>query len=99
MFLVNYLTQDFYFYENAFTNGQWEGLSMIMGVSEGRRIKYEVKRREPLRVELEDFVSCVLYGGRPEVTGEEALRAIFLAERMLESGDTGQVIHLLNGRE
>lgn len=99
MFLVNYLTQDFYFYENAFTNGQWEGLSAIMGVSEGRRVKYEVKRREPLRVELEDFVNCVLYGGRPAVTGEEALRAIFLAERMIESGDTGQVIHLLNGKE
>jgi len=98
MFLVNYLTQDFYFYENAFANGQWEGLSAIMGVSEGRRVKYEVKRREPLRVELEDFVNCVLYGRRPEVTGEEALRAIFLAEKMIESGDTGQVVHLLNGK-
>lgn len=99
MFLVNYLTQDFYFYENAFANGQWEGLSAIMGVSEGRRVKYEVKRREPLRVELEDFVNCVLYDRRPEVTGEEALRAIFLAEKMIESGDTGQVVHLLNGKE
>ena len=99
MFLVNYLTQDFYFYENAFTNGQWDGLSMLMGVSEGRRIKYEVKRREPLRVELEDFVSCVLYGGRPEVTGEEALRTVFLAQKMIESGDTGRVIHLLNGKD
>ena len=99
MFLVNYLTQDFYFYENAFANGQWEGLSAIMGVSEGRRVKYEVKRREPLRVELEDFVNCVLCGRRPEVTGEEALRAIFLAEKMIESGDTGQVVHLLNGKE
>ncbi|MDH7486497.1 MAG: Gfo/Idh/MocA family oxidoreductase [Anaerolineae bacterium] len=97
MFLVNYLTQDFYFYENAFTNGQWEGLTAIMGVSEGRRIKYEIKRREPLRVELEDFVNCVLHGGRPAVTGEEALRAVFLAEKMIQSGETGQVIHLLNG--
>ena len=97
MFLVNYLTQDFYFYENAFTNGQWDGLNMIMGVSEGRRIKYEVKRREPLRVELEDMVSCVLYGGRPEVTGEEALRTIYLAQKMIESGRTGQVLHLPNG--
>jgi UDP-N-acetylglucosamine 3-dehydrogenase len=99
MFLVNYLTQDFYFYENAFTNGQWDGLSMIMGVSEGRRIKYEVKRREPLRVELEDMISCVLYGGRPEVSGEEALRAVFLAESLIESGATGKVIHLLNGKD
>lgn len=99
MFLVNYLTQDFYFYENAFTNGQWDGLSMIMGVSEGRRIKYEVKRREPLRVELEDMVKCVLHGGRPEVTGEDALRAVFLAQSLIESGKTGQVIHLLNGKD
>lgn len=99
MFLVNYLTQDFYFYENAFTNGQWEAMSAIMGVSEGRRIKYEVKRREPLIVELENMVNCLLYGGRPEVTGEEALRAIFLAESLIESGRSGQVVHLLNGRD
>jgi len=99
MFLVNYLTQDFYYYENAFINGQWEGLAAIMGVSEGRRIKYEVKRREPLRVELESFVNCVLYGGRPAVTGEEALRAVFLAEKMIESGQTGQVIHLMNEKD
>jgi len=99
MFLVNYLTQDFYFYENAFTNGQWEGLAAIMGVSEGRRIKYEVKRREPLRVELESFVNCILYGGRPAVSGEEALRAVFLAQKMVQSGQTGKVIHLLNEKD
>jgi len=99
MFLVNYLTQDFYFYENAFINGQWEGLVAIMGVSEGRRIKYEVKRREPLRVELESFVDCILHGGRPAVTGKEALRAVYLAEKMIESGQTGKVIHLLDEKD
>ncbi|MBC7260968.1 MAG: Gfo/Idh/MocA family oxidoreductase, partial [Chloroflexi bacterium] len=52
MFSVNYLTQDLYFYENDYLNGNWEGLA-IMGVSEGRRIRHNIKRKEPLVAELE----------------------------------------------
>lgn len=91
MFSVNYLTQDLHFYENDYLNGNWEGLA-IMGVSEGRRIRHNIKRREPLVVELESFVNAVEHDTEPQIGGEEALRAVLLAERLLESGRTHKVV-------
>jgi len=95
MFLVNYLTQDLYFHENSFANGHWETASALMGVSEGRMIKYEVKRKEPLRAELESFVEAVAAGRPPDVGGEEGLRAVFLAEKLVESGQRHQVMSVV----
>ncbi len=91
MFLVNYLTQDLYFYENDFRNGNWEGLA-IMGVSEGQRIRHNVKRKEPLLAELESFVEAIENDTEPQIGGEEALRAVLLAERLIESGEQHQVV-------
>jgi len=91
MFSVNYLTQDLFFYENDYLNGNWEGLA-IMGVSEGRKIRHKIKRKEPLRAELESFVEAVEHDTAPQIGGEEALRAVYLAQRLLESGRKHQVI-------
>lgn len=91
MFSVNYLTQDLYFYENDYLNGHWEGLA-IMGVSEGRRIRHNIKRKEPLVAELESFVDAVADDKPPQIGGDEALRAVHLAERLLESGHKHKVV-------
>ncbi|MGQ9493535.1 MAG: Gfo/Idh/MocA family oxidoreductase [Anaerolineae bacterium] len=91
MFSVNYLTQDLYFYENDYLNGNWEGLA-IMGVSEGRRIRHNVRRKEPLVAELESFVNAVSDGTEPQIGGDEALRAVLLAQRLLESGQKHEVV-------
>jgi len=91
MFLVNYLTQDLYFYENESANGNWEGLA-VMGVSEGRLIRYNIKRKEPLLAELESFVDAILHDTPPLIGGEEALRAVLLAQKLIESGQKHEVI-------
>jgi len=93
MFLVNYLTQDLYFYENESANGNWEGLA-VMGVSEGRLIRYNIKRKEPLLAELESFVDAILHDTPPLIGGEEALRAVLLAQKLIESGQQHKVIAL-----
>ena len=41
--------------------------------------------REPLALELEDFVHAVRTGSRPRVTGHDGLRAIRLADQVLRS--------------
>jgi predicted dehydrogenase len=46
--------------------------------------------REPLALELEDFVRAVREGGRPRVGGEEALRAMRLADQILQAINTHQ---------
>ncbi len=95
MFVVNYLTQDLQFFENSSaSNGQWEGLTALMGVSEGRVVKYELKRKEPLRAELESFIIAVMADQAPLVDGAEGLRAVLLAEKIVESGRTHQIIRL-----
>jgi len=91
MFLVNYLTQDLYFYENDYLNGNWEGLA-IMGVSEGRKIRHNIKRKEPLLAELESFAEAINHDTAPQIGGEEALRAVLLAQRLLESGQRHEVV-------
>ncbi len=93
MFLVNYLTQDLYFYENDFRNGIWADLA-VMGVSEGRRIRYNIKRKEPLLAELESFVQAIVEDRPTQIGGEEALRAVLLARRLLESGQRHEVVRV-----
>ncbi len=45
--------------------------------------KVQAEGREPLALELEDFVHAVRSGSRPRVTGSDALRSIRLADQIL----------------
>ena len=45
----------------------------------------QTEGREPLALELEDFVSAVRDGARPKVSGDDALRAMQLADQILRS--------------
>lgn len=93
MFHVNYLTQELYFYENNYANG-WEGMVALMGVSEGRITKYEIRKREPLVEELEDFVAATRNGHDSLISGEEGMRAVYLAEKMVISGQTHTILNV-----
>ncbi len=93
MFLVNHLTQDLYFYENAEANGeQWSTISLLRGVGEGRVIRYPVRKYEPLKAELESFVQAVLDDGPVPVAGRDGLKALRLAQALVRSGREGQPI-------
>jgi UDP-N-acetylglucosamine 3-dehydrogenase len=94
MFLVNYLSQDLYFYENNFASGNWERLVAIGGVREGQMIKHQVRRVEPLKAELQSFVEAVSNDTPPLVGGAEALRALMLAQKLIESGREHRLIEL-----
>ena len=94
MFRVNYLTQELYLHENSFFSENWESAVALMGVSEGRTIKYEIKRKEPLKAELESFVEAIRQDKPPAIGGEEGLRAVFLAQKLVESGLRHEVVHL-----
>lgn len=93
MFLVNYLTQELWFYENRSAVDQWESLA-TSGVSEGSVIKYELERVEPLRAELEAFVDAAIHGYNGLVNGEEGLRAVYLAEQILRASRERRLIKL-----
>lgn len=92
MFLVNYLTQDLYFYENTYAAGNWDNLGILKGVGEGNMVRLAIARKEPLRAELEDFVRAVRDGGRPAVSGEDGLRVLALALQLVEAGSQHRVL-------
>jgi predicted dehydrogenase len=97
MFFLNYLTQSLRFYENPMANGIVEGgLVALMGISPGKITEYDIRREEPLKLELQSFVEAIRQGNRPAISAEEGLRAVYLAQKLVESGQQHQII-LLDG--
>jgi UDP-N-acetylglucosamine 3-dehydrogenase len=84
MFLVNYLTQDLYFYENDYTSTSWDALRSLTGVSEGTMTRLKVQKIEPLRLEYEDVIRALRDDTPPTVTGEEGLATLKIIHRLLE---------------
>ena len=96
MFLVDHLTQDLYFYENAETHGEgWSPIRLLRGVSEGRMIRYPIQKYEPLKAELEAFARAIADDTPVPVTGADGLAALRLAKALVRSGQEGQAITLL----
>jgi len=95
MFRADDLTQDLYFHENAEAEGlDWNHLSLLKGVSEGKMIRYPIQRYEPLKAELAAFADAVLNDTPVPVSGEDGLTALRLALAMVESGETHQIVEL-----
>jgi len=93
MFRVDHLTQDLDFYENAETNDErWSAISLLRGVSEGRMIRYPLRKYEPLRAELEGFVQSVIEDKPVPVEGRDGLIALRLAQALVQSGREGRAI-------
>ncbi|MBN2071337.1 MAG: Gfo/Idh/MocA family oxidoreductase [Candidatus Krumholzibacteriota bacterium] len=49
------------------------------------KLDIEVDQSEPLMMEIESFLEAVRRGNDPEVTGEEGLNALIIAEKVIES--------------
>jgi UDP-N-acetylglucosamine 3-dehydrogenase len=95
MFVVNYLTQDLYLYENEDAQIiEWDRMAMLKGVSEGRMIRYALKKAEPLKLELAAFVGAVLRGEPPLVSGEDGLAALTAALALVRSGEEHRAIEI-----
>lgn len=95
MFLVDHLTQDLYFYENAETNDErWSTISLLRGVSEGCMIRHVVQKYEPLRAELEAFVKAVAEDGVVPVDGTDGLAALRVARALVESGRLHHIVEV-----
>jgi UDP-N-acetylglucosamine 3-dehydrogenase len=97
MFRVNYITQDLCFFENAdYEGSDWTSLSLIRGVSEGSIIQYAIKKREPLRVELETFIAHIQGKDAHIVSGLDAIEALQIAMALVESAKMSKMIKVNN---
>lgn len=93
-FVVDTATADLTFYANGTVATEWDSIAAFRGVSEGDVIRYAFAKREPLRVEHEAFRDAVLGIRNDVVTLEEGLQTLRVAEAMVTSASTGQLIAL-----
>jgi predicted dehydrogenase len=91
MYVADYLAQDLVFYANPEAGGLWENRG-VTSVAEGEMTRRSIRRQEPLAVELAEFASAVRAGGPPPVDPHDALVALLLARKMVESAERGEVI-------
>ncbi|RLI89949.1 MAG: gfo/Idh/MocA family oxidoreductase [Candidatus Altiarchaeales archaeon] len=95
MFLVKYLTQELYFYENIEAKrDRYSYPDILMGVTEGNIINIRIPKKEPLKAELESWIECVKKDKEPLVSGEDGLKALKLAQRLIDSAVKEKVIVL-----
>src|SRR6266496_4756621 len=76
MYLINYLTQDVYFYENDYTTTSWDALRSLTGVSEGTMTRLKIQKAEPLRLEYEDVIDAIRNDAMPTVSGEDGVAVL-----------------------
>jgi predicted dehydrogenase len=97
MYQVNYITQDLRFFENAdYGPSEWSSLSLLRGVSEGSIIQYAIKKKEPLRNELETFIGHLEGKANRIVSSADAINALRVALALSESAKLSQIIPVTN---
>jgi UDP-N-acetylglucosamine 3-dehydrogenase len=84
--VTDMLSSDLTYFHNAEVPMEWDHLQRLRGVSEGDSIRYALRKREPLLVELEAFCNAVQgQPGAQTVTLEEGLQVVATADRILEA--------------
>ncbi len=94
MFVIDYLNQDLFLYENGYFKEPISYTEVLKGVLEGKMIKFHINKKEPLRQELEEFVKSVKEDREPLVTGEVATENLVIALKFLESAKKRGVLKL-----
>lgn len=90
MFLINYLTQEVYFYENDYTTTTWDTLRSLTGVSEGTMTRLKLQKAEPLQLEYEDIISAISGDTLPTVSGEDGLAILRIVQQLTESAQQNE---------
>jgi predicted dehydrogenase len=85
MYLVNYLTQDVYFYENDYMPTTWDALRSLSGVSEGTMTRLKIHKAEPLRLEYEDVIKAICNDTAPTVTGDDGIAVLKVVLQLSEA--------------
>lgn len=93
-FVADTLTADLTFYANGVQPTQWDAISTFRGVAEGDMIRYAIPKPEPLAVELAAFRDAITDGRAGIVTMREGVRAVAVADALLESAAKAATIDL-----
>lgn len=93
-FVADTITADLTFFENGTVATEWESMAAFRGVSEGNVTRLAIAKPEPLRTEHEAFRDAVLGLRSDVVTMQEGLDTLRVAEAVLESATTRQIVKI-----
>lgn len=93
-FVADTVSADLTFIENGTFQTEWESMAAFRGVAEGSSTRFALAKREPLKMEHEAFRDAILGKSERVVTLREGLATLRVAEAVLESAETGQVVKL-----
>ena len=96
-YVADYIAQNLTFYANPDAGQTWQNRGAgfgapITSVAEGEMTSRSILRAEPLTVELGEFARAVRDGGPPPVDPHDAMVALLLATKMVESALSGRAI-------
>lgn len=96
-FVADTLTGDLTFYANGDVTSDWDQAAAFRGVSEGDSTRFALSRREPLRVEQENFRDALWGRDGADalvVSMKEGVHTLTVVEAVLESAATDRAITL-----
>ncbi len=93
---LDYVTQELILYKSNYGNKvvPSEFKKFIAKLSKPTKVYAQVKKEEPLKLEIMDFVNSIIRRRKPLVTPEEGINAVKLAEVVLESLSEKKLIKL-----
>lgn len=94
MFKADYLKQELSFFKNEFVDKYIDWEHRNLNIIEGNVMEIKIEKKEPLRNELEAFISCIQKDEKPQVTGQDGLESLNVALKFLESARTNEVMNL-----
>lgn len=92
MLVVDYLTQELSLHKHPTKATDWDQLAAIRGGGVGDMIRFGLDRREPLRVEWEQFLDALRDGRPAPISGRDGLAALSTALAIRASSTTHAVI-------
>jgi UDP-N-acetylglucosamine 3-dehydrogenase len=81
---LNYITQELELYKSKYKKVV-NNFGEIVKFGKPIKKKIKIKKGEPLLYELKSFIKCIKENKRPEVTGEDGLKAVAIAEGVIKS--------------
>lgn len=94
MYTASTLNGDLTFAANGTAVTEWDGLAHFRGVSEGDVVSFAYPKREPLRLEHEEFVRVLSESGGEFVSLREGARTLAVGERLLEAARLGRSLDI-----
>ncbi|AOZ72438.1 dehydrogenase [Boudabousia tangfeifanii] len=88
-FVADTAMGDLTFYRNGSIPCEWSQIAAFRGVSEGEVTRFALNKREPLKVEQENFRDAILGVRQDHVSMTEGVQTLKVVEAILKSAEDG----------